>query len=77
MVNYDPSKRPTIEELKSHPWMQSAIKVEKVRSTLLDKLDTGSSQKTQASENIESEVSRKRERPATAINKRNNRMDQC
>ena len=25
MLSYDPSKRPTIEELKSHPWMQESI----------------------------------------------------
>jgi len=47
MVHYDPAKRPSIEEFKNHPWMQTKFDVEQTRSEILEKVEDKS---TQASE---------------------------
>lgn len=49
MFSYDPSKRPTIEELKSHPWMQMGLDVKESRSRILTKLHENRSEKTATS----------------------------
>lgn len=39
MVSYDASKRPTISELKEHPWIKALISTELIRSKIKDKLN--------------------------------------
>lgn len=46
MFSYDGSKRPTVEQLKSHPWMQKGCDIKAVRSSLLDKLNEARSANT-------------------------------
>jgi serine/threonine protein kinase len=46
MFAYDGSKRPTIEQLKNHPWMQKPFDLKQARSNILDKLSEARSQKT-------------------------------
>lgn len=38
MFSYDPKKRPTIEELKNHPWLKKPMSHKLTRQTLIDKL---------------------------------------
>lgn len=38
MFSLDPAKRPTIQEIKNHPWMKVEINDEKIRSEILEKL---------------------------------------
>jgi serine/threonine protein kinase len=38
MFSYDGSKRPTVEELKSHPWMLKPIDMKTSRANILEKL---------------------------------------
>ena len=46
MFSYDGAKRPTIEELKNHPWMPKPMDLKHARSTILDKLSEIRSAKT-------------------------------
>merc|ERR1719375_131117 len=39
MFSYDGSKRPTIEELKEHPWIKKPFSVKLTRSFIMDKLN--------------------------------------
>jgi len=38
MLSYDPARRPTIEELRSHPWLQTALPMEIVREATIETL---------------------------------------
>jgi len=53
MFSYDGSKRPTVEELKSHPWMNppKACDIKGIRSDLVERLSASRSEKTAASSN--------------------------
>ena len=53
MFAYDGSKRPTVDELKSHPWMTKGFDFKSVRNDLIDRLSTSRSEKTAASSNRE------------------------
>jgi len=46
MFNYDGKKRPTIEELKNHPWMQTPYDVKKVKEGIMERLSEKRTQKT-------------------------------
>jgi len=46
MFSYDASKRPTVEELRNHPWMQLKYDIKATRSDLIDKLSCMRSEKT-------------------------------
>jgi serine/threonine protein kinase len=46
MFNYDGKKRPTIEELRNHPWMQVPYNIKETKESLLDKLSDKRSSKT-------------------------------
>ena len=53
MFSYDGSKRPTVDEVKAHPWMAKPTDVKGIRSDLVEKLSESRSQKTAASSNQE------------------------
>jgi len=38
MFSYDGKKRPTIQELKNHPWMQVPYSVKMTKENILEKL---------------------------------------
>jgi len=46
MFSYDPKKRPTIEELKNHPWMQVPYSVKVTKENILEKLTERRTAKT-------------------------------
>jgi len=46
MFSYDGKKRPTIEELKNHPWMQKPYSIKLTRENLLERLNEKRSAKT-------------------------------
>jgi len=46
MFSLDGKKRPTVEELKNHPWMQSSFSEKLVRQSLMEKLQEKRSAKT-------------------------------
>jgi len=46
MFSYDPKKRPTIEELKSHPWMQADFSVKAAKEMITEKLSEKRTAKT-------------------------------
>lgn len=46
MLNYDPSKRPTISELKAHPWMQKPIIMKQVGNEIKSALQEARSNST-------------------------------
>jgi len=46
MFSYDGSKRPTVEELKNHPWMLKPMDMKASRSNILEKLQENRSAKT-------------------------------
>jgi hypothetical protein len=46
MFSYDGNKRPTIAELKAHPWVNKPFSVKMTRSTIMEKLNDKRSEKT-------------------------------
>jgi hypothetical protein len=46
MFSYDGTKRPTVEELKAHPWLQKPYSTKMTRQNILEKLMEKRSQKT-------------------------------
>ena len=48
LFSYSGNKRPTIEELKNHPWMQQPYDIKQTKETLLGKLHEKRSAKTSA-----------------------------
>jgi len=46
MFSYDGSKRPTIEELKAHPWINKPFSVKLTRAGIMEKLQAKRSEKT-------------------------------
>merc|ERR1712159_698527 len=46
MFNYDGKKRPTIEELKNHPWMQTPYNVKSVKESIMERLTERRTAKT-------------------------------
>jgi len=46
MFSYDSTKRPTVEQLKNHPWMQKPFSVKMTRQVILDKIQDKRSIKT-------------------------------
>ena len=58
MINPDPVKRPTVDELRNHPWMQEPIDIKQTRDAILAKLKDNKFEKTTAdSESIEHNTS--------------------
>jgi len=39
MFSYDGNRRPTIAELKEHPWIKKPFSVKLTRSSIMDKLN--------------------------------------
>jgi serine/threonine protein kinase len=59
MFSYDPSKRPTVDELRTHPWMtKGQCDVKGIRSDLIERLSSIRSEKTAASSNNMGEATR-------------------
>ena len=55
MFHYDGNKRPTISELKAHPWLNKPYSVKLTRQTIMDKITEKRAEKTaQASNACES-----------------------
>lgn len=48
MVNLDGAKRPTMDQIKNHPWMKKTISMKEQRGILLEKLQEKRSQATSA-----------------------------
>jgi len=46
MFSYDGSKRPSVEELKEHPFMQKSYDLKGVRNNLIEKLSESRSERT-------------------------------
>jgi serine/threonine protein kinase len=46
MFNYDGKKRPTIEELKNHPWMQTPYNVKTIKENIMERLTERRTAKT-------------------------------
>lgn len=46
MFSYEGKKRPTIEEIKSHPWMMKPFSIKLARNSVLEKLQDKRSAKT-------------------------------
>jgi hypothetical protein len=46
MFSYDPTKRPSVEELKNHPWMQKSCDMKTARSDIIERLHEVRSAKT-------------------------------
>jgi len=38
MFSYDGNKRPTVEELKAHPWIKKPFSVKLTRGSIIEKL---------------------------------------
>jgi len=39
MISYDPSQRPTIEEIQNHPWMQKEFEQVKAKEEIISKIN--------------------------------------
>jgi len=46
MFSYDGNKRPTIDQLKNHPWVKKPFSIKMTRSSIMDKLNEKRSEKT-------------------------------
>lgn len=46
MFSYDGSERPTVEQLRDHPWMKKTMDIKQTRSDLLERLSSIRSEKT-------------------------------
>jgi hypothetical protein len=46
MLNYDPEKRISIEELKNHPWMQVPLDHKKTQASIMELLKENRSSKS-------------------------------
>jgi len=46
MFSYDGKKRPTVEELKNHPWMKQPYSVKETKESIVEKLTEKRTQKT-------------------------------
>lgn len=51
MFSYDGAKRPTVEQLKDHPWMKKDYDIKGIRSDLVERLSASRSEKTADSSN--------------------------
>lgn len=49
MFSFDGSKRPTVEEIRAHPWMTKGCDVKGIKSDLIERLSSQRSEKTAAS----------------------------
>jgi len=49
MFSYDGSKRPTVDEIKAHPWMTKGCDIKGIKSDLIGRLSESRSEKTAAS----------------------------
>ena len=46
MFSYDPKSRPTLEDIRNHPWIKAEYNEKEIRQAFLDKLQEKRSQKT-------------------------------
>jgi hypothetical protein len=46
MFSYDGKKRPTIDEIRAHPWMQTSCNLKEIRHDILVELDDKRSNST-------------------------------
>ena len=46
MLNYDPSKRPSIEELMDHPWVKLPFERKKTQNAIIEILKENKSSKS-------------------------------
>merc|ERR1712100_569599 len=58
MFSYDGNKRPTVAEIKAHPWMQKPYSVKMTRQGVLDKIADKRAEKTVANSNATESRSR-------------------
>jgi serine/threonine protein kinase len=53
MFSYDGDKRPTVDEIRAHPWMNKGCDIKGIRSDLIERLSSQRSERTAASSNQE------------------------